>query len=86
MRIMEAQSGGAGMTLPMMGKIMQLNPEHVIIKRLNELIENDPENEKIDILIHQIHDNTRIVDGDVPDFTSMLTRIEKIMEYSVKSE
>ncbi len=83
MKIMETQSGST-MSLPMMGKVLQLNPEHEIIKDLNEKFEANADDEIIDLTIHQILDNARLADGDVPDFNKMSKRVEKIMALSLK--
>ncbi len=86
MKIMDAQGGNAGLGLPMMGKVLQLNPENKIIIALNNIIEKDTKDERIEPLILQIHDNARILEGDVPDFSDMLNRVEKIMSYSLKNK
>lgn len=78
MKIMESQSG-SNPILSMMSKALQFNPNHEIIANLNKLIEEDAENEMIDVIIHQLHDNARIIDGDLPDFTKMIKRTEKLI-------
>lgn len=83
MKIMESQ-GGSSLNLPMMGKVMQINPEHEIIISLNKKFEDNPDDEIIDLIILQLHDNVRMVDGDVPDFNTMSQRSEKIMALSLK--
>ena len=67
-----------------MGKILQLNPDHDLIKSMNTMAENDKENALLKSMIEQIHDNARIIDGDVPDFQEMTKRIEKIMSDTIK--
>ena len=86
MKIMDAQGGNAGLGLPMMGKVLQLNPENEIIITLNNIIEKDTKDERIEPLILQIHDNARILEGDVPDFSDMLNRVETIMNYSLNQK
>ena len=86
MKIMDAQGGNAGLGLPMMGKVLQLNPENKIIIALNNIIEKDTKDERIEPLILQIHDNARILEGDVPDFSDMLKRVETIMNYSLNQK
>jgi HSP90 family molecular chaperone len=86
MKIMDAQGGNAGLGLPMMGKVLQLNPENEIIITLNNIIEKDTKDERIEPLILQIHDNARILEGDVPDFSDMLKRVETIMNYSLNQK
>ncbi|MHA2250377.1 MAG: molecular chaperone HtpG [Candidatus Kariarchaeaceae archaeon] len=83
MKIMESQSGGPTLSMPMMGKILQINPEHDIIKKLNDKIQEDPSNDIIEPLIEQIHDNARLADGEVTDFTELISRTEKIMDMSL---
>ncbi len=83
MRIMESSQGTPAMNLPMMGKILQINPDHELIQSMNKMAEEDTNNDLLVSLIEQIHDNARIIDGDVPDFLTMTKRIEKIMSETV---
>ncbi|MHA2098342.1 MAG: molecular chaperone HtpG [Candidatus Kariarchaeaceae archaeon] len=85
MKIMESGQGSPSMNLPMMGKILQLNPDHELVKSMNEMVENEGNKELLTSLIEQIHDNARIIDGDVPDFLAMTKRIEQIMSKSLDS-
>jgi molecular chaperone HtpG len=80
MKIMESQSGGPSLSLPMMGKILQINPEHPIISSLSTLIPVEKSDDLVKIVIEQIHDNARLADGELPDFTELTARTEKIME------
>ncbi|MCY3415025.1 MAG: molecular chaperone HtpG [Candidatus Heimdallarchaeota archaeon] len=85
MKIMESQSGTPGMGgMGMFGKILQINPEHEIIQKLKAAFEKDPDSRLVELIIHQIHDNCRLADGDVPDFNKMTKRSEEIMALSLK--
>ncbi|MHA2402686.1 MAG: hypothetical protein ACXADH_06805, partial [Candidatus Kariarchaeaceae archaeon] len=80
MKIMESQSGGPSLSLPMMGKILQINPDHPIISSLSTLIPVEKSDDLVKLVIEQIHDNARLADGELPDFTELTARTEKIME------
>ncbi|MDH5404194.1 MAG: molecular chaperone HtpG [Candidatus Heimdallarchaeota archaeon] len=84
MKIWESQGNNPGMNFGMTGKVLQINPNHSIIKSLNDIIQNNEEDERIDIIINQIHDNARISEGDIPDFNELLDRSEKIISHALK--
>ena len=85
MKMMEAQSGGNTAGLSMTSKVIQFNPNHEIVKSLNEMIQKDAENPLIEAIIQQLHANARIIDGDIPDFNTMIANSEKIIAKSLKS-
>ncbi len=86
MRIMESQSSTTKMSNFMMSKVLQFNPKHEIVIKLNNIIKNDPDNEIIDLIIHQLHDSARIIEGDLPDFNKMISRVEKIIKISLNDQ
>ena len=83
MKIMESQGGSPSLNLPMMGKILQVNPEHKIIKSLSARIADESDAELIKSVIEQIHDNARLADGELTDFNELISRTEKIIEKSL---
>jgi len=58
-------------------KVLELNPQHAIIKRLNELPAEDP---KHAMVIEQIYEDALLIEGLHPDPASMIGRIQKLME------
>jgi HSP90 family molecular chaperone len=62
-------------------KILEINPKHVIIQRLENLPAEDPFAQE---MIEQIFDNCLLVEGLHPNPASMISRIQKFMEASLK--
>lgn len=62
-------------------KILEINPRHIILKRLSGLPEDHPLNGPI---IDQIYENALLIDGLHPDPGSMIKRIQQIMEAALK--
>ena len=62
-------------------KILEINPRHLIIQRLEKLPTDDPFAQE---MIEQIFDNCLLVEGLHPNPASMISRIQKFMEASLK--
>lgn len=58
-------------------KILELNPSHIILKKLLDV---DPASELQALIIEQIYESALLVEGLHPDPSSMAARIQKIME------
>lgn len=58
-------------------KVLELNPQHGILKRLAHQAEDALLNEMI---IEQVYENALLIEGLHPDPTSMIERIQKLME------
>lgn len=58
-------------------KILELNPSHIILKKLLDV---DPASELQTLIIEQIYESALLVEGLHPDPSSMAARIQKIME------
>jgi molecular chaperone HtpG len=58
-------------------KVLELNPGHPIMVRLNALPEDDPRSA---LVIEQIYEDALLIEGLLPDPAGMITRIQKIME------
>ena len=58
-------------------KVLELNPSHPIIFKLNTLDEKDPLGDEV---IEQIFDSALLIEGLHPDPATMLPRIQDIME------
>ena len=62
-------------------KILELNPHHPIISKLNGLAQDDP---RTALVIEQIFENALLIEGLHQDPASMIGRIQKIMEEALK--
>lgn len=62
-------------------KVLELNPNHSIVQRLNELPADDP---KSPLIIEQIYEDTLLIEGLHPDPASMIGRIQKLMEAALE--
>ena len=62
-------------------KILELNPHHPIISKLNKLSQGDP---RRILVIEQIFDDALLIEGLHQDPASMIGRIQKIMEEALK--
>ena len=58
-------------------KVLELNPQHSIIKHLAHIREDAALNEMI---IEQVYENALLIEGLHPDPASMIERIQKLME------
>lgn len=58
-------------------KILELNPSHVILKKLLDM---DSASELQTLIIEQIYDSALLVEGLHPDPSSMAARVQQIME------
>jgi HSP90 family molecular chaperone len=58
-------------------KILELNPSHIILKKLLDM---DSASELQTLIIEQIYDSVLLVEGLHPDPSSMAPRIEQIIE------
>ena len=58
-------------------KILELNPSHVILKKLLDM---DSASELQMLIIEQIYDSALLVEGLHPDPSSMAVRVEQIIE------
>jgi len=62
-------------------KMLDLNPRHPIIKRLNELPDDSP---VAPLIITQIYEDALLIEGLHPDPASMIVRIQELMEAALK--
>ncbi len=62
-------------------KVLELNPQHVLIKRLSKLPDDD---ERVPLIIEQIYESALLIEGLHPDPASMLPRIQQLMEQALK--
>ncbi len=64
-------------------KVLELNPRHPILVRLNGLKADDPLN---DLVIDQIYEDALLIEGLHPDPAGMITRIQKLIEAALPPE
>lgn len=87
-RIMKAQTFANGdKNSPMYGTgsaILELNPRHPIVSKLNELMISDPQKEEVKDLAWLLYDTALINSGfDLSDTTHFSSRIHRIMKNSM---
>lgn len=58
-------------------KVLELNPHHPIIQRLDNLPEDDPLNP---LIVEQIYEDALLIEGLHPDPASMINRIQKLIQ------
>lgn len=63
-------------------KVLEINPKHPIIVKLNALAADDPLSS---VVIEQIFEDALLIEGLHPDPASMISRIQKLMEAALKS-
>ncbi|MFX1236869.1 MAG: molecular chaperone HtpG [Promethearchaeota archaeon] len=83
MRYWTATQSGKDFQIPQ--KIFELNPDHPIVKGLIELNEKDPESKKIELIINQLFENCLLAEGDLPNPSLMVPRINEIIEMLFQS-
>jgi len=62
-------------------KVLELNPQHTILMKLNSL---PPEAELGQMIIDQIYEDALLIEGLHPDPASMIERIQKIIQAAIK--
>jgi molecular chaperone HtpG len=62
-------------------KVLELNPHHPILRRLNELPVDDPRSA---LVVEQIFEDALLIEGLHPDPASMISRIQKIIEAALE--
>jgi molecular chaperone HtpG len=64
-------------------KVLELNPRHPILLRLNDLALEDPLS---DLVIEQVYEDALLIEGLHPDPASMIERIQKLIEAAIRTE
>lgn len=62
-------------------KVLEINPDHPILARLNALPEDSP---LAPLVIEQIYEDALLIEGLHPDPASMISRIQKLMESALE--
>jgi molecular chaperone HtpG len=58
-------------------KVLELNPRHPILKRLNALAQDDPRNA---LVIDMLYEDALLIEGLHPDPAGMISRIQELIE------
>jgi molecular chaperone HtpG len=66
-------------------KVFEVNRHHSLIQGLARLIDYEPGNDLINLSIEQLFENALIIDGLHPNPSSILPRVQKIMELAVQA-
>jgi len=82
MRYWSVTQSGKDFEIPR--KILEFNQDHPIIKGLINLYENDPSDNKINLIIEQLFENCLLAEGDLPNPSLMVPRINQIIELLMK--
>ncbi len=61
-------------------KILEFNEEHPMVQDLIKLVDENPQDAKIRPTIIQLFENCLLMEGDLPDPTKMVPRINQILE------
>lgn len=64
-------------------KILEINPNHPLLRKLSELDQKDPLSK---LIIKQIYEDALLIEGQHPDPTSMIERIQEIMNRALGGE
>lgn len=64
-------------------KVLELNPQHPIIKELGTM--NDG-NQVVETVIDQIFDSVLLIEGIHPDPPAMIPKIQKLMEFALENQ
>lgn len=68
-----------GEDMPMTKRVFEINPEHELIKSMSLRLEKDGSSPLVDQIITQLFDNALLMDGEKPEVSAMVSRIEAIM-------
>jgi molecular chaperone HtpG len=62
-------------------KVLELNPRHAILLRLNQLAEENPLGA---LVIEQVYENALLIEGLHPEPAGMVSRIQKLIESALE--
>lgn len=60
-------------------RILELNPEHAIVKATNELVKSSPEDARVGQWIELLHDLAALAEGSVPDPAATAKRVQAVL-------
>lgn len=76
----------AGKRFSIPKKIFEFNKEHPTLKKLVELHKEDPENKILKPVIIQLFENCLLAEGDLPNPSSMVPRINQLIDLLVEKD
>lgn len=65
-------------------KILEINPHHVLMRNLAEMLASDPQDTTLDLTIEQLYENALLLDGLHPNPAEMVERIQQLMEAATR--
>lgn len=81
MRYWTQSTSGKDFELPR--KVLEFNPEHPTVQGLIALNEDSPESPKVSLVVEQLFANCLLAEGDLPSPSSMVPRLDQILEMVV---
>jgi molecular chaperone HtpG len=81
MRYWTQTQSGKRFTIPK--KILEINPEYPTVKKLVDLHNENPENKILKPVIIQLFENCLLAEGDLPNPSSMVPRINQLIDLLV---
>ena len=78
MRYWTQNAGDKSFQIPK--KILEFNPEHPMVVKMIDIVQSDAENGRIDPVVQQMFENCLLSEGDLPDPSMMVPRINQLLE------
>jgi len=67
-------------------KILEFNPDHPTVKKLVEMYQENPDNKIIKPVVIQLFENCLLAEGDLPNPSSMVPRINQLIDILVRGD
>ena len=64
-------------------KVLEINPDHPILRKISQLPDDDHRRE---LIVEQIFESTLLIEGLHPDPASMIPRIQQLMESALQDD
>ena len=64
-------------------KVLEINPDHPVLKKVSQLADDDRRRE---LIVEQIFESALLIEGLHPDPASMIPRIQMLMESALESD
>ena len=62
-------------------KVLEINPDHPVLKKVSQLPDDDPRRK---LIVEQIFESALLIEGLHPDPASMIPRIQQLMESAME--
>jgi len=67
-------------------RVLELNPDHDLIRKLKDRVESGIHPEQTELIIHQIVDSALLLDHQVPPVNEMAGRLNRLMDEVLSAE